>query len=118
MNRTTAIVGGVVAAGGLGYLAYAYAKCKFPFENVGKCKTGGGVTVPNPPGQPTLSQPRLIDQNTAEIDVSWNAVPMATYYKVFANGSPVAGAENVQGTSVTIRVAPGQTYNIAVAACN
>jgi len=72
------------------------------------------VPAPNPPGTPTVNY-QVIDVNTAKVTVSWNSVAGATYYKVFVNGQEVT---QVQGTSVTINLKPGQTYQIAVAACN
>ena len=49
MNRNELLVTGAVAVGVGGYLAYAYSKCKFPFENIKKCK-GPSPVPPCPPG--------------------------------------------------------------------
>lgn len=113
MDRNALVVAGVVVAGAGGYLYFAHRNGWWPFK-----EAVAPVTPPNPPGQPQVSV-NVIDQNTAEASVSWDAVPGATYYKVFVNGQVAAGAESVQGTTATLHnLVPGQTYNIAVAACN
>jgi len=71
---------------------------------------------PNPPGQPTV-QVTVTGPNTVEAVVSWGAVSGAAYYKVYVDGN--VAADNVRGTSVKLtNLVPGQTYQIAVAACN
>ena len=120
---------GVVAVGGGVYLYAAHKNGWWPFKKEetaggggGTTTTGGGGTTtsggpPSPPGQPTVSQPTVTGPNTAEVTVSWDAVDGATYYRVFVNDRPAA--DNVQGTSVKLTdLVPGQTYRIAVAACN
>lgn len=109
-SKIAAIATGAVLIGGGGYLIYAYEKKKWPFSH---------VRAPNSPSQPPIVHVNVIDQNTAEASVTWSPVPNATYYKVFVDGQVAAGADNVTGTSVTLRnLVPGQTYQIAVAACN
>jgi hypothetical protein len=71
--------------------------------------------APNPPGMPDVQVPTPTNPSSVTATVSWNPVSGATYYVVFVNGQQVW-----QGSSTTCQVnlVPGQTYQIAVAACN
>ncbi len=71
--------------------------------------------APPAPGAPTVGTPQVVSSTTAYVSVSWNTVSGATYYKVFVNGQEVT---QTQSTSVTLTLTPGQTYQIAIAACN
>jgi hypothetical protein len=77
----------------------------------------GEVGVPSPPSAPpSVGTPNVTGPDTAEVDVSWDPVPGATYYQVFVNGQY---AVQVQETKVKLtNLRPGQTYSIAIAACN
>jgi hypothetical protein len=74
-------------------------------------------TPPSPPSTPPrVSTPVVTGPDKAEVDVSWDPVPGATYYQVFVNGQY---ATQVRGTTVRLTtLKPGRTYQIAVAACN
>lgn len=123
MERSTAIAigAGVVVVGASTYLYFAHRNGWWPFKKEQAPPpppSGGGQQppgAPNPPGMPTVNV-NVIDQNRAEADVSWSPVSGATYYKVLVNGQEVT---TVQGTSTKLtNLVPGQTYQIAVAACN
>jgi len=90
----------------------------------GCSQPGPAVTVniplpppPSPPGAPTVEY-QVISAATANVTVKWSPVPGATYYKVFVNGSLATQVEGNTNTSVILQLQPGQTYQIAVAACN
>jgi len=139
MTRQTAtiIAIGIAAAGAGGYLYYAHKNSLWPFKpkcppgtvwdpNTRQCITsggtitGGGTTtggIPNPPSQPpTVGKVSYISPDKAQVPISWSPVQEATYYKVYVNGQVVA--DNIQSTSYTLTLTPGQTYQIAIAACN
>jgi len=102
----------ILLAGGGGYLYFAKKNGWWPFKE----EVPGGPGAPNPPGQPTV-EVTVTGPNTAEAVVSWNPVPGATYYKVYRDGQEVLS--NVRGTTATLTgLVPGQTYQIAIAACN
>ncbi|MGB9622224.1 MAG: hypothetical protein ACP5LD_10590 [Desulfomonilaceae bacterium] len=102
MTRNQTVATGAMVAGAAIYLYFANKKGWWPFR------------PPNVPSQPNV-QVRVIDQNTAELDVSWQAIPGASYYQIFVN-SQIA-ADNITGNSAVVRVQPGKTYNVQVAAC-
>jgi hypothetical protein len=81
---------------------------------IGKGEAG---EVPSPPSTPPrVGTPVVTGPDTAEVDVSWDPVPGATYYQIFVDGQY---AREVQGTTVRLTaLKPGRTYRIAVAACN
>jgi len=70
--------------------------------------------VPQPPGQPTVNVQTPTNPNSVTATVSWNSVPGATSYKVYVNGQEVWSGSS---TSCQINLVPGNTYQIAVAAC-
>jgi hypothetical protein len=118
MTRNEALALGIGITGLGGYLYFAYQKCWFPFSMTERCKEAppSPPGAPNPPGMPLVSNITVIDQNRAEADVSWNAVPNATYYRVYVDGNVVA--DNVRTTSCHItNLIPGRTHQIQVAAC-
>ncbi len=71
--------------------------------------------TPNPPGAPSVNVPTPTNPSSVTATVSWGAVSGATSYKLYVNGS-VVWTGSV--TSVQVQLTPGQTYQIAVAACN
>ncbi len=118
-KQVAAVSTGVAVIGGGAYMIYAYMRCKWPFEHLKKCQSPipppPQPGTPNQPGQPKVSEPNITGPSTATVTVSWGAVSEATSYKVYVNGSPVGTTSE---TSMQVNLTPGNTYQIAVAACN
>lgn len=70
---------------------------------------------PPAPGAPRVSVPTPTNPNSVTATVSWDPVQGATSYRVYVNGQQVWSGST---TSCQINLVPGQTYQIAVAACN
>jgi len=67
-----------------------------------------------PTGQPAVIIGTPIDPATCPVTVSWNAIPDANNYIVYANGLEVWRGTK---TNCTVNLTPGQTYSITVVAC-
>lgn len=102
MTRNQAVATGATVAGAAIYLYLANKKGWWPFR------------APSVPGQPNV-QFRVIDQSTAELNISWESIPGAAYYQVFVDSQ--LAASNITGNSAVVRVQPGKTYSVQVAAC-
>lgn len=108
-----------LAAGGGGAAWYLLMKSKCEKEGGTwkglKC-IKGEEGAPARPGQPTVVSTEVTGPYTASVTVSWSRVEGASYYKVYVNGNEVLS--NVNTTTATITgLIPGQSYQIAVAAC-
>jgi len=71
--------------------------------------------APPTPGQPTVTNINVVDQNTAYVSLTWSPVSGATYYKVLVNGYERATAST---NSATLTLTPGATYQVQIVACN
>jgi len=109
-QETEAIAVGVALVGIGVYLLVARQHNWWPF------KPKEGQVPPAPTSPPNISQPTYDSSGKAKVSVSWQPVQGATYYQILVNGKVVVS--NVQGTSYELTLDPGQTYQIAIAACS
>jgi len=111
---------GIVLVGIGGYLVYAKITGRWPFKpkerQAPPSIPGGPETPPAPTSPPTVSQPTYDSSGKAKVSVSWQPVQGAAYYQILVNGK--VAVSNVQGTSYELTLDPGQTYQIAIAACS
>jgi hypothetical protein len=120
MTRNEALALGIGITGLGGYLYFAYQKCWFPFSLTERCKT---VPPPGPGAPPAPTSPpnvsiSLISEHTAKLDISWDAVPGATYYEILVNGNRVGSFQTTSATIQLTNVSPGDTLQVAIKACN